>query len=118
MCPEWTWLDWSGRRGSNPRRPAWEAGILPLNYSRSLATFKFIFVLPNLQANLDPSANSTSNVPSANIFVKQKEKRMNWMELIKVEMESAYSGSEKLLAKATDPMLGWKPSTGSNWMSR
>ena len=25
---------WSGRRGSNPRRPAWEAGILPLNYSR------------------------------------------------------------------------------------
>ena len=20
---------WSGRRGSNPRRPAWEAGILP-----------------------------------------------------------------------------------------
>ncbi len=27
---------WSGRRGSNPRRPAWEAGILPLNYSRIL----------------------------------------------------------------------------------
>src|SRR5947208_5132789 len=26
---------WSGRRGSNPRRPAWEAGILPLNYSRN-----------------------------------------------------------------------------------
>jgi integrase len=26
--------NWSGRRGSNPRRPAWEAGILPLNYSR------------------------------------------------------------------------------------
>src|SRR5271166_6911042 len=26
---------WSGRRDSNPRRPAWEAGILPLNYSRS-----------------------------------------------------------------------------------
>jgi hypothetical protein len=24
----------SGRRDSNPRRPAWEAGILPLNYSR------------------------------------------------------------------------------------
>ena len=29
---------WSGRRGSNPRRPAWEAGILPLNYSRLLFT--------------------------------------------------------------------------------
>jgi hypothetical protein len=26
----------SGRRDSNPRRPAWEAGILPLNYSRVL----------------------------------------------------------------------------------
>src|SRR5215813_13253722 len=26
---------WSGRRDSNPRRPAWEAGILPLNYSRA-----------------------------------------------------------------------------------
>ncbi len=25
---------WSGRRGSNPRHPAWEAGVLPLNYSR------------------------------------------------------------------------------------
>lgn len=24
----------SGRRDSNPRRPAWEAGILPLNYAR------------------------------------------------------------------------------------
>src|SRR5512146_2090245 len=27
--------DWSGRQGSNPRHPAWEAGVLPLNYSRS-----------------------------------------------------------------------------------
>ena len=26
---------WSGRPGSNRRRPAWEAGILPLNYSRN-----------------------------------------------------------------------------------
>ena len=25
---------WSGRPGSNRRRPAWEAGILPLNYAR------------------------------------------------------------------------------------
>ena len=28
---------WSGGRGSNPRRPAWEAGILPLNYPRFLS---------------------------------------------------------------------------------
>ncbi len=25
---------WSGRRDSNSRYPAWEAGVLPLNYSR------------------------------------------------------------------------------------
>ena len=25
---------WSGRPDSNRRRPAWEAGILPLNYAR------------------------------------------------------------------------------------
>ena len=25
---------WSGRWDSNPRRPAWEAGVLPLNYAR------------------------------------------------------------------------------------
>src|SRR5262249_26406233 len=28
----------SGRWDSNPRRPAWEAGILPLNYARTLVT--------------------------------------------------------------------------------
>src|SRR3954468_19433915 len=27
--------EWSGRPGSNRRHPAWEAGVLPLNYSRS-----------------------------------------------------------------------------------
>ena len=31
------WDQWSGRPGSNRRHPAWEAGVLPLNYSRSLA---------------------------------------------------------------------------------
>jgi hypothetical protein len=31
---------WSGRPGSNRRRPAWEAGILPLNYARSEARQK------------------------------------------------------------------------------
>jgi hypothetical protein len=28
------WKQWSGRRGSNPRHRAWEARVLPLNYSR------------------------------------------------------------------------------------
>ena len=36
---------WSGRRDSNPRRPAWEAGILPLNYSRFLASSAAYIVL-------------------------------------------------------------------------
>ena len=31
---------WSGGRGSNPRRPAWEAGILPLNYPRALGMLR------------------------------------------------------------------------------
>jgi hypothetical protein len=32
--PERRFLTWSGRRGSNPRQPAWKAGTLPLSYSR------------------------------------------------------------------------------------
>ena len=32
--------NWSGRPGSNRRHPAWEAGVLPLNYSRP-RTFRF-----------------------------------------------------------------------------
>jgi hypothetical protein len=42
---------------------------------------------------------------------------MNWTELIKSEMETAYGSSEKLLAKVNDSMLNWKPSAGSNWMT-
>ena len=35
LQPTFQFVDFkSGRRDSNPRRPAWEAGILPLNYSR------------------------------------------------------------------------------------
>src|SRR6266568_1428808 len=33
--PLFCWVFWSGRPGSNRRHPAWEAGVLPLNYSRS-----------------------------------------------------------------------------------
>ena len=32
---------WSGRPGSNRRRPAWEAGILPLNYARSNRSLRY-----------------------------------------------------------------------------
>jgi hypothetical protein len=47
----------------------------------------------------------------------KREEIMNWTELLKGEMESAYGASEKLLAKVNDQMLNWKPSTGSNWMT-
>ena len=42
---------------------------------------------------------------------------MNWTELLKSEIESAYAATEKLVSKANDQMLGWKPSSGSNWMT-
>lgn len=34
-------FQWSGRRESNPRKPAWEAGALPLNDSRILLLYVF-----------------------------------------------------------------------------
>ena len=35
--------DWSGRRGSNPQRPAWKAGALPLSYARKNRTQESAF---------------------------------------------------------------------------
>ena len=42
---------------------------------------------------------------------------MNWTELLKVETESAYAVTEKLMAMVEEKTLGWKPATGSNWMT-
>ncbi|HVN80625.1 MAG TPA: DinB family protein [Terriglobia bacterium] len=42
---------------------------------------------------------------------------MNWKKLLKAEVESSYSVTEKLLALVDDRSLEWKPSTGSNWMT-
>ena len=42
---------------------------------------------------------------------------MNWTELIKVETAASYKATEGLLDLVTDDMLGWKPETGSNWMT-
>jgi uncharacterized damage-inducible protein DinB len=42
---------------------------------------------------------------------------MNWTELLKAEIESAYAATEKLVSKTNEQMLGWKPSSGSNWMT-
>jgi uncharacterized damage-inducible protein DinB len=42
---------------------------------------------------------------------------MNWTELLKAEMQSAYTTTDKLLALVDDDALEWKPSTGRNWMT-
>ena len=33
---------WSGRRDLNPRPPAWQAGVLPLNYTRTFLCYSFV----------------------------------------------------------------------------
>jgi hypothetical protein len=45
---------WSGRPGSNRRHPAWEAGVLPLNYSRSLEQAESPFLNNTLGAESFP----------------------------------------------------------------
>ncbi len=42
---------------------------------------------------------------------------MNWTELLKSEIEDSYRATEGLLAMAEDAQLGWKPASGSNWMT-
>jgi hypothetical protein len=42
---------------------------------------------------------------------------MNWTELIKGSMEYNYATAQKLLDLVGDAELGWKPSTGDNWMT-
>ena len=42
---------------------------------------------------------------------------MNWTELIKTEIESAYKTTDGLLDLVDEDNLDWKPSDGSNWMT-
>ncbi|MBN1826140.1 MAG: DinB family protein [Candidatus Eisenbacteria bacterium] len=42
---------------------------------------------------------------------------MNWTEFLKKEMEEAYETTEKLMDFVEEGSLGWKPATGSNWMT-
>ncbi len=42
---------------------------------------------------------------------------MNWMELLKSEIEYTYGVTNKLMDLVDDDRLDWKPSTGSNWMT-
>ena len=42
---------------------------------------------------------------------------MNWVQLITSQMENAYAVTDKLMAMLKDEDLGWKPATGTNWMT-
>ena len=43
--------------------------------------------------------------------------RMNWTEMLTCEVEGVYHATEGLLKLVKKDTLGWKPSTGSNWMT-
>lgn len=42
---------------------------------------------------------------------------MNWTQLLKSEVESAFTTTAKLLEKVDPASLNWKPQSGSNWMT-
>lgn len=42
---------------------------------------------------------------------------MNWTQLLKGEIESAYATTAELLDKVDPASLDWKPASGSNWMT-
>ncbi len=42
---------------------------------------------------------------------------MNWKELLKFEVESAFAVTEKLLDRMGEQGLEWKPASGGNWMT-
>jgi hypothetical protein len=42
---------------------------------------------------------------------------MNWKQLIRSELEYGYKAAEHLLDFVDEGDLGWKPSTGDNWMT-
>ena len=42
---------------------------------------------------------------------------MNWTELLKSEIESAYATTVKLVDKVDSGSLNWKPASGQNWMT-
>ncbi len=42
---------------------------------------------------------------------------MNWRELLMLELKGTYAVTEKLMSRVKDTDLGWKPSTGTNWMT-
>lgn len=42
---------------------------------------------------------------------------MNWTELLELETRNAFRVTRELMDLVDDSELGWKPATGSNWMT-
>lgn len=42
---------------------------------------------------------------------------MSWTDLLNGEIRYNYGVAEKLMGQVEDSQLGWKPATGSNWMT-
>lgn len=42
---------------------------------------------------------------------------MNWTEFLKSEVEVTFATTAKLLEKVDPDSLGWKPTSGNNWMT-
>jgi uncharacterized damage-inducible protein DinB len=42
---------------------------------------------------------------------------MNWTQMLKAEIEVAYSTTAKLIEKVDPASLDWKPASGDNWMT-
>ena len=62
---------WSGRPDSNRRRPAWEAGILPLNYSR--AFFQIIDLAYFRELRQTAGVSKVSEIAKSTSYVRKTE---------------------------------------------
>lgn len=48
---------------------------------------------------------------------EEKKIMTSWKDLLLGEIETTYKAAAHLLDQVDDSMLGWKPSSGSNWMT-
>src|SRR2546428_555688 len=72
----------SGRPGSNRRRPAWEAGILPLNYSRLTKELTIRYVTFQIERKIPKLAfiSSRGNLKFRAMYDIQGAS--NWSQLV------------------------------------
>lgn len=73
-------LMWSGRRDSNPRHPAWEAGTLPLSYARILLYYITLGLLVNTSAPYNTTPMRILIRFSGEITVKKRLTRRRFLE--------------------------------------